>query len=383
MVPLREWKKATAVIDLPPMGHTVLMLAHGPAPKVAPWQPSALVRHDRIGVLSLKTPAGTETLDAWTAASLAKGATFAVYPDPDDTWGHTVKSYSQHKLGAPELTSSETLTDGPVVRIIRQRARWKNSQIIMDIVNYREIAATEIRLRINWQEKLEVLKFEVPTVLQNPRVFAEITGGEIERKLNGHEEHCHNWVALEGTLAGKPATVAVLNDRTYSYDAETTTAGGVIRMTVLRSNYFVQHEPVSLPPNTDNPVLDQGWQERRFWLIADDKPHSELHLTRLARELTLPAEYAIDCAHPGTEPWDGEGLEVSPANIFLTGIKKPEQGEGRILRLQETSGKPTKALLRDPSTGLSKEVSLGAWEVRSYRVTGNKIQEVDMLERPL
>ena len=96
--------------------------------------------------------------------------------------------------------------------------------------------------------------------------------------------------------------------------------GGQLRMTLLRSAPYAEHDPAKLPDDFARPYLDQGWQERRLWLMAGRGPHVGLGLPRLAEELQSPAEYVMDSGHGGDAPRDASFLEVGPDNVVMLAL---------------------------------------------------------------
>jgi alpha-mannosidase len=186
---------------------------------------------------------------------------------------------------------------------------------------------------------------------------------------------------VQGKLDGKTYAVGVANDSTYGYDC----LDGLLRLTCLRSAPFAEHDPIKTPADYDGPYLDQGWQERRFWLLAAKGPHSRLRLHRLADELQSPAEYVMDSAHPGTHPWERSFLSVGPQSVSVLAVKQAEDASGTIIRLQEMEGRRTTARVVLPHIGLDWRSAIGPWEIRSLLVEERNgravVREVDLLEQ--
>jgi alpha-mannosidase len=141
-----------------------------------------------------------------------------------------------------------------------------------------------------------------------------------------------------------------------------------------------------VPHDDNNAWQDQGRQERRFWLLGGRGGYAELALDRRAEELQTPAEFVMDAAHHGTEPWEQSFLEILPGNVWVLAIKPAERGQGgTILRLQERSGKTIQATLKSSALGLDHTVNLAPWELKTLLVTPAKtgrseMKEVSLLE---
>lgn len=140
------YPRISAWVDLPACGYKVLELVHGTPPDAAPYNNFFSVSDQGFGISSLKSADGRELLAAPVG--------LVVIADPSDTWSHGVTKFRQ-EMGRPTLTSSQQIEDGPVTRITRQRAKWNNSEIVLDIAQFKAIDAVELRFVIDWRERLE------------------------------------------------------------------------------------------------------------------------------------------------------------------------------------------------------------------------------------
>jgi alpha-mannosidase len=285
------------------------------------------------------------------------------------------------EIGRPESLGLEVLEDGPVVRITRETFRWEKSEIWLDTIRHSHTSAVELRLRINWQEKRQMLKLEIPTRLKKVAVRAKMPGEIATRTPEGREEPCHDWVALEGTLGRTKACVAVINDSTYAYDV----LEGILRLTLIRAVPAAEHPPFEYKDDRYVRFLDQGWQERRFWIVAGEGDRRDLQVDRLAEECQQPPVSMRDSGHPGTEPWESSFLSMETPGIQVLACKPAENGKGMILRLQEIHGEAVRATGR--WQGKTFSLRLRPWEIRSLRlhIVRDKLKAtpVDALEQPV
>jgi len=368
-----QWKRLTAAVELPPCGYRVFHLARGDAPEPGGDKAAACrVEDHHLGVASLLVEDGAELLSAPLGV--------VVVEDTSDTWAHGVDSFRK-VVGRPTVESTRVLEDGPVVRVVRQKGCWRNSLIMLDVVTWRHMDAVELRLQVNWQEPRQILKFEVPTALQDVRTFTRTPGSVTERAPNGGEEPCQDWLAVEGRIDGKTYALGVVNDSTYGYDC----LDGLLRLTCIRSAPYAEHDPLKRPADFEGPYLDQGWQERCFWLVPGKGCYTRLNLHRRAEELQAPAEHVMDSAHPGTQLWGRSFLSVGPENVSVLAVKRAEDGKGVIIRLQEMQGQQTTARIALPEIGLDDSLEIGPWQIRSLRILNvngrPRIRQVDLLER--
>ena len=347
--------RLSAWVDLPACGYKVFDLAHGDPPAPLPFLNRATPSEVGFGISSLKAEDGTELL--------ARSVGLVALADSSDTWSHDVKQFRQ-EMGRPTLVFAGVVENGPVTRVTRHRATWMNSEILLDIAEFAGVDAVELRFVIDWREHQQILKLEIPTALADPRLFAKVPGAVLERRTNGEEEPYGDWAAVQGRIGGRDYTVGILNAGSYSYDC----LGGLFRTILIRSAPFARHQPNPTTYFDANAWQDQGRQERRFWLVAGKGAFAELALDRRAEDLQTPAEYVVDSAHEGTEPRERSFLEVTPANVWVLAIKHAEDGTAAILRLQERSGKETKASIRSTLLGVDETISLAPWELRTLRI---------------
>ncbi len=377
-----KWGKLTAVLDLPAGGWRCYRVATRPLPQRPPEPPPQVdERNLQFGagqaadagpVVTTREPA----LASWRAPGLpeilSRPAGVVVLRDPHGPWAHDVAAFEE-ELGRPEITETETLESGPLVTVTRQKSRWQSSEIWMDVVRYAHTPVVELRFRINWQERRQQLKLEIPTRLKGTMAVAKMPAEAVQRPADGREYPCHDWVALQGRLRGKPATVALLNDSSYSCSAR----DGVLRMILVRGVPHAEHPPFDYKDTRNVAFLDHGWQERRFWLLAGPGGWQDLDLDRQAQEWQIPAEHMLDSPHPGTEPWSGSLFSIRQPNVECLALKPAEDGKAAILRLRETHGRRTTATVE--LAGRRLALPLKPLELATFRI-GRTVRRVDGLE---
>jgi alpha-mannosidase len=366
------WQRLSAWVELPACGYKVFELKRGVPPSTDAYKNFFSVSDSVPGISSLKAD-GTELL--------AGPISLVAIRDASDTWAHGMKQFRE-ELGRPKLVSSTVIEDGPVTRVTRQRAKWQDSEIVLDIAQFAGLDFIELRFVIDWREHEQMLKLEIPTALAQPRNFVKVPGAVIERTVNGNEVPYQDWGAVQGKIGGADYTMAVLNDSSYSCDC----LDGLFRTVLIRSAPFARHNPATVPPNDNNAWQDQGRQERRFWIFGATGSYSQLALDRMAEELQTPAEFVMDSAHHGTEPWEHSYLEIMPANVWVMAVKQAESGsDATIIRIQERTGNTTQATLKCALLGLDHTVTLAPWEIKTLRVkpvpgSRGEVHEVSLME---
>lgn len=73
---------------------------------------------------------------------------------------------------------------------------------------------------------------------------------------------------------------------------------------------------------------------------------------------------------------------VDQANVLVSAWKKAENGEGYTLRLYESTGKDTTAVVELPFAGVACPVSLKGFEIKTlhYDEQTNQLAEADLLD---
>jgi alpha-mannosidase len=378
-----KWGKLTAAVDLPAGGYQTFRVATRPlAQAVKAHDPAAdeenaqlaKFEEEDIRIDTTRDPA----LSRWThdilGELLSAEVGTVVIEDKENTWGFGVDQYAT-ELGRPGIVETETLEEGPVLKIVRQKTKWQSSEIWMDVVTTAHSPAIELRFRINWQEKRQILKLDLPTRLTDSQLRVKMPAETVARPADGLEYPCHDWIALSGQLDGREAAIGLINDSSYSYDA----TDGRLRMILTRGCALAEHPPFEYKDERNIPFLDQGWQERRFLLVAGEGLE-DLHLDRLAQEFQIPAESMFDNGHPGTEPWQASFLSVEPATVEVLALKAAEDGNGTLLRLRETTGEPVNAKVH--FQGKDSQLPLQPFELASFRfpANGSPAERVNGLE---
>jgi alpha-mannosidase len=349
--------RLSAVVELPACGYKVFELCHGEAQVTDKYVDSFKISASGFGISSFKAQDGTELLSAPIGLVAIK--------DTSDTWAHGIASFRE-EIGRPTFDSASVVEDGPLTRITRHRAHWKDSEIVL---NLRQIAgwdAIELQFVIDWREREQILMLEIPTALKQPRIFAKVPGAAIERQTNGEEEPYQDWAAVLGDIGNSEYTLALINNSTYSYNC----LDGLFRTILIRSAPFARHNPNQVPRDDDNAWQDQGRQERTFWLLGGKGPYTQYALDRRAEEFQTPAKHVMDSAHPGRLSWEQSFLEVMPENVQVVAVKRAEQSEeGTVIRLQERSGTATNNSLRSTALGIDQQINLKPWELKTVIVS--------------
>ncbi|MBA7683690.1 hypothetical protein ES703_92070 [subsurface metagenome] len=127
--------------------------------------------------------------------------------------------------------------------------------------------------------------------------------------------------------------------------------------------------------------MDQGVHDIRLLVVVGNTDSIRLLLPALAEWLNAPP---VAYAHLPSGSVAKEGVEilsVEPENIRLIACKQSWDGKALIIRLQESSGMATQAVLEIKDVKTEIKLSLKPLEIKTLRVErSGKWKETKMIE---
>ena len=302
------------------------------------------------------------------AAPDAKHA--VVIDDPSDTWGHGVKRYD-NEIGEFECESARLLENGPARAIVRVESRYGDSTLREDYVLAAGASHVDVRVTVDWRERLALLKLRYPTSVETDVATYETPYGHLERPAGGDEEPGQAWVDVSS--AGRGLTVA--NDAKYGYDVR----GGDIGISVVRSPVWAWHDPRELEDDGDYAYMDQGQQTFNVRLVPHAGDRCDADVVRRAMEFNQPAFGLIEFFHDGPLSQRGSYGDDGSGDVVVTVVKGAEDGGAFVVRAYESAGRPARCALE--FLGHTIEAEFGANEIKTFVVKGDgDIRETDLLE---
>jgi alpha-mannosidase len=248
--------------------------------------------------------------------------------------------------------------------------------------------ALEVRVTVDWREQAHLLKLCFPTALVDPVSTYEIPYGTLVRPVDGTENAAQSWVDISGTLGGRPAGLAVVNNAKHGYDVSPGSPGGdtpSMGITAVRSPVYAWHDPRQLDPDGFYSYQDQGIQSFRYLLVPHQGDWRAADLSRRAAELGSPVRAMLESFHRGPLPAHQSYLSDGGGQVMVTAVKGCADG-GRspdvVVRAVESTGRPGRARIELPVVGRAIVAAFGPNQIRTFRVPVGRaeIREVDLIE---
>jgi alpha-mannosidase len=307
------------------------------------------------------------------------GCRTVVIDDPSDTWSHDIRTFAD-ETGTFGNADVKPLYDGgnTLQATLRVTTTYGQSTLTVDWSLTAGSRRIDADVKLDWHERLKMLKFSFPVDVTDPTPTYESPYGFIVRQANGDEDPGHRWIDVTGQHGGQTCGLTVLNDAKYGYSV----AGNDLRVTVVRSPVYAHHNPKQLLPDREYEWMDQGLQTFRMALVPHRGSWQEARIPRMVEEFMTPPVSIYQGIHPGTAPKSGSFMEADAPNVIVTAIKKPEDGDGLILRLVETHGQDADVTLRFPSTGFRWQGQMRNCEIKTLRLNTETgaFTEVNLLE---
>ena len=199
------------------------------------------------------------------SAVRALRAKLDILDDHSDTWSHDMTRYTgkakySWKLGRGKF---RPVANGELLQTASQKWSCPAGEFELEARVYsREPAAVRCKLRVYWNGRQELAKLRFKPPFEVSAVRAGAPGGVIDRRADNRELPFYDFVALTGKN-GEGFTV--VSRDVYGCDV---TKRGELRLTLLRSPYYANHDPRVVENEADFPVCDRGTHEFEFTVFT-------------------------------------------------------------------------------------------------------------------
>lgn len=317
-----------------------------------------------------------------------------VIEDNDDAWGMRVNSFrktaGEFVLMPPEegtrfsgvtegvLDSVRVIEDGPVRSVVEAVFAYGDSFLVQTYKLPKRGTELELEIRVHWNEKSKMLKLSVPTKLEKGIYRGQVAYGTDDLPGDGREAVAQKWTAVYDASEG--LAFCCINDGIYGSDYR----NGEIRLSLLRSPGYSGHpilERTIMPQDRYSSRIDQGERLYKFWF---DGGKSDSLLTDLDRRSLAKNEkpFVLSFFPPGTGEALNSSVLLDDSSVLLSAFKRAEIGSDFILRLFEPSGVERTTVLQVPIFGLSTEIRLKPYELKTLRLVPSDgiLEEASLME---
>jgi len=232
-------------------------------------------------------------------------------------------------LGGP--ASVRVVESGPARAAVEIRRSGRGSEFRHHVRLAAGVAGDrlEIETTVDWATRGRLLKASFTLTAANPEATYDLGVGTIRRGNNRPERYevpAQQWAGI--TASDGTFGVAVLNDCKYGWDKP---ADNELRLSLI-------HSPSSLRKYPHQRTQDHG--EHRFTLAICGHRGSgdQAVVSRRAESLNRPLEAFVTAASPGRLGRRVSLLQVSDPGVAVRALKKAEDGDAWIVRLQEIGG---------------------------------------------
>lgn len=253
-------------------------------------------------------------------------------PHPMSAWNIGDTTRVDHLITG---ASVKVLVRGPVYDVIEVKRDILHSQLTQHIVLYRGMRRIDFETKVDWHEKgsahadAPMLRVAFTPFLEAAKATFEVAYAGIERPSDGREVPALRWVDVSDKQYG----VSLLNNAKYGHQVN----GNTLGLTLLRASYEPDNNP------------DEGNHEFTYSLYPHNGTWMDASTEQQAAGLNQPLLAAVTDGHTGNVKPGVSGVHCSAKNTVVSAVKhaeeQPEQGRTLIVRMYESHGKATDAIV--------------------------------------
>ena len=283
------------------------------------------------------------------------------YPVNFDAWDIDRHTYNK----AYPITSDAEIT--PVTDGVRAgflvKRKYMSSEIKQTIWLYSDSARIDFDHDIDWHEKHQVLKLCFPVNVHATRAVYDVQFGSVERPTHRNtdwdsakfEVCAHKWVDISEYGYG----VALMNDCKYGHSVE----GSKISLTCLKCAEYPAKN------------ADLGKHEFTCSLLPHSGDYREAGVIKEAYFLNRPMLCMPIGEQNGDLPDSFSTVSIDCKAVVIDGIKRAENSCDMIVRLYESFGGKTKAILTLPEKAKSAYLTdLMENEIAPLAISDGKVE---------
>lgn len=274
------------------------------------------------------------------------------------------------------IPSVRVIEDGQVRTVVEALFGWHDSKAYQRYVFPKEGTALEIETGVYWNEKDMYLKLKIATGIEEGDYLGQVMFGREKLRQDGQEVVAQKWNCLTD---GQKA-LAVVNCGNHGSSVEK----GEIALTLLRSAGYSAADgdfERTLHEQRHTVRMEQGERVFRFRILAGQACELMPELDRQAQTFN-EAPYAFALSPSGNGVKKEAFFTIDNPSVILSACKKARRRDGFVLRVYEAAGKENTARIAFAEQGLSCEVTLAPFEIRTLYMDAEKgtITEAGLLE---
>lgn len=277
-----------------------------------------------------------------------------------DTWAHMVFRFDQ-PAGVFSDAKITVLEQGPIRAGVKVVTRFGASILEQKYYLHADGDQLDVEAKFDLREKHRMIKLCFPT--DGTHDVAEIPYGAIERHVNGDEECCQRWAAVQGARGG----LAIINNGKHSYSAPC----GELRMTVANTSIYADHYGQS-QRDDECSYMDQGEMWFKYAVVPFDGAWQNADLSRRAALLQQPVQAVVETYHEGALGSQYCGMSIDSNHVDVGAFKRAEDDHGYVLRLYETTGRAVRTELKLPLLRRTVQLELTPFEIKTLYLPDDK-----------
>lgn len=357
---------------IPALGYKVFRVCQKKAAEKSTGKPAAggyVMGNDYLRVEICSETGGIKSIISKPSGKILAGSCSVplVLEDKSDVWAFNFTGYKE--CGAFRLKSAEIMECGEVRCRIRTISDFGQSELIQDFILYTGSEVIEGAYKVIWHEKQKTLKLRFCPIAENMSVTASVPYGSIKRNLDGKEMPVSEWLIVGDGQEG----LTLSFDSLFSYD----TTVVEIRATVLRSPIVGDLRISELDGEKPYEYLNQGVTEGCWRLTPRVCDITEAW--KQGSMLNNPPVIVTEANHCGTYPLCKSFAVCGNDDVFITALKKAEDKNAVIVRLQNVTGDIHRCKLQIIGI-VDWEVVMSPYEIKTLRFENGSFREVGILE---
>ena len=232
-----------------------------------------------------------------------------------------------------EDVTVELVANGPLMKSVKVSKKYGDSNFTQYVNLYEGDLAPRIDFvnDVDWATTNALVKAAFPLSVSNEKATYDLGLGVIERGNNvetAYEVPAREWADLSDSSYG----VTILNNSKYGWDKPN---DNTLRLTLL-------HTPQTRGGYAYQDHQDMGRHEFTYSIVGHDGKLDRVEATKAGERLNQRVKAFIVPKSKG----NGRSLSLASTdapNVAIKALKKADDGNGYVVRVYETSGKPTTA----------------------------------------